>query len=54
MPAHLGLSRCVARSLLYSVASIYLAEIVGKGKAWESAYEICKDLAAKHAEVTFN
>ena len=27
---------------------------IGKGKAWESAYEICKDLAAKHAEVTFN
>ena len=26
----------------------------GKGKAWESAYEICKDLASKHAEVTFN
>jgi dedicator of cytokinesis protein 3 len=26
----------------------------GKGKAWESAIEICKDLAFQHAEVTFN
>ncbi len=27
---------------------------VGKGKAWERALEICKDLAFQHAEVTFN
>lgn len=28
--------------------------VLGKGKAWESAIEICKDLAFQHAEVTFN
>jgi len=27
---------------------------IGKGKAWESAIEICKELAYQHAEVTFN
>ncbi len=26
----------------------------GKGKAWEIAIEICRDLAYQHAEVTFN
>ena len=26
----------------------------GKGKAWESALEICKELSFQHAEVTFN
>jgi dedicator of cytokinesis protein 3 len=26
----------------------------GKGKAWENAIEICKELAFQHAEVTFN
>ena len=26
----------------------------GKGKAWESAIQICKELAYQHAEVTFN
>jgi dedicator of cytokinesis protein 3 len=26
----------------------------GKGKAWESAIEICKELAFQHAEITFN
>jgi dedicator of cytokinesis protein 3 len=26
----------------------------GKGKAWESAIDICKELAYQHAEVTFN
>jgi hypothetical protein len=26
----------------------------GKGKAWENAIEICKELAYQHAEVTFN
>ena len=28
--------------------------VIGKGKAWESAIEICKELAFQHAEVTFN
>ena len=27
---------------------------LGKGKAWESAIEICQELAIQHAEVTFN
>jgi dedicator of cytokinesis protein 3 len=26
----------------------------GKGRAWESAIEICKELAYQHSEVTFN
>jgi dedicator of cytokinesis protein 3 len=26
----------------------------GRGKAWENAIEICKELAYQHAEVTFN
>jgi hypothetical protein len=26
----------------------------GKGKAWENAIEICKELAYQHSEVTFN
>lgn len=26
----------------------------GKGKAWERAIDICKELADQHAEVTFN
>lgn len=26
----------------------------GQGKAWETAIEICKELAFQHAEVTFN
>jgi len=26
----------------------------GKGKAWENAIDICKELAFQHAEVTFN
>lgn len=28
--------------------------IIGKGKAYESAIDICKELAKQHAEVTFN
>lgn len=28
--------------------------ITGKGKAYESAIDICKELAKQHAEVTFN
>ena len=27
---------------------------LGKGKAWESAIEICKELIYQHSEVTFN
>lgn len=27
---------------------------IGKGKAYESAIDICKELAKQHAEVTFN
>lgn len=27
---------------------------VGKGKAWENAIDVCKELAEQHAEVTFN
>ena len=26
----------------------------GKGKAWERAIDICKELAAQHSEVTYN
>jgi dedicator of cytokinesis protein 3 len=26
----------------------------GKGKAWESAVDICKELAYQHSQVTFN
>ncbi|KAI0717219.1 cytoplasmic protein [Cerioporus squamosus] len=33
---------------------LLILDYLGKGKAWETAYEICKDLAAKHAEITFN
>jgi len=29
-------------------------DYLGKGKAWESAIEICKELAYQHSEVTFN
>lgn len=31
-----------------------LTRLAGKGKAWESAVEICKELAFQHSEVTFN
>lgn len=31
-----------------------LMGVAGKGKAWESALEICKELSFQHAEVTFN
>ncbi|KAL6308154.1 cytoplasmic protein [Sparassis latifolia] len=33
---------------------LLILDYLGKGKAWESALEICKDLALQHAEVTFN
>jgi dedicator of cytokinesis protein 3 len=33
---------------------LLILDYLGKGKAWESAIEICKDLAFQHAEVTFN
>ena len=31
-----------------------LSEFIGRGKAWESAIEICKELVFQHSEVTFN
>lgn len=33
---------------------LLILDYLGKGKAWESAVEICKELAYQHAEVTFN
>ncbi|THH15128.1 hypothetical protein EW146_g5303 [Bondarzewia mesenterica] len=34
--------------------SLLILDYLGKGKAWESAIEICRDLAFQHSEVTFN
>lgn len=33
---------------------LLILDYLGKGKAWESAIEICKELAHQHAEITFN
>ncbi|KAH9176763.1 C2 domain in Dock180 and Zizimin proteins-domain-containing protein [Lactarius sanguifluus] len=33
---------------------LLILDYLGKGKAWESAIEICKELAYQHSEVTFN
>ncbi|KAJ7714176.1 C2 domain in Dock180 and Zizimin proteins-domain-containing protein [Mycena maculata] len=33
---------------------LLILDYLGKGKAWESAIEICKELAFQHSEVTFN
>ncbi|KAF7321412.1 hypothetical protein MKEN_00661700 [Mycena kentingensis (nom. inval.)] len=33
---------------------LLILDYLGKGKAWESAIDICKELAFQHAEVTFN
>ncbi|KAL0956056.1 hypothetical protein HGRIS_002226 [Hohenbuehelia grisea] len=33
---------------------LLILDYLGKGKAWERAIEICKELAYQHAEVTFN
>ncbi|THH28531.1 hypothetical protein EUX98_g5658 [Antrodiella citrinella] len=33
---------------------LLILDYLGKGKAWESAIDICKELAYQHAEVTFN
>ncbi|KAG2364374.1 hypothetical protein BDR07DRAFT_1401549 [Suillus spraguei] len=33
---------------------LLILDYLGKGKAYESAIEICKELAKQHAEVTFN
>ncbi|KAJ8488189.1 hypothetical protein ONZ45_g14041 [Pleurotus djamor] len=33
---------------------LLILDYLGKGKAWEKAIEICKELALQHAEVTFN
>ena len=41
--------------LLPMIHSFYDAHgFAGKGKAWENAMEICKELAYQHSEVTFN
>lgn len=48
---YLGMaSSCIAMYVDYS----RLDPFSGKGKAWETAVEICKDLALQHREVTFN
>ncbi|KII92851.1 hypothetical protein PLICRDRAFT_696130 [Plicaturopsis crispa FD-325 SS-3] len=33
---------------------LLILDYLGKGKAWENAIEICKELAYQHSEVTFN
>ncbi|KDQ21902.1 hypothetical protein BOTBODRAFT_169082 [Botryobasidium botryosum FD-172 SS1] len=33
---------------------LLILDYLGKGKAWESAIEICQELALQHSEVTFN
>ncbi|KAG6829556.1 hypothetical protein H0H92_004225 [Tricholoma furcatifolium] len=33
---------------------LLILDYLGKGKAWERAIDICKELAYQHAEVTFN
>jgi len=33
---------------------LLILDYLGRGKAWESAIEICKELAFQHMEVTFN
>ncbi|KAJ7262301.1 C2 domain in Dock180 and Zizimin proteins-domain-containing protein [Mycena haematopus] len=33
---------------------LLILDYLGKGKAWENAIEICKELALQHSEVTFN
>ncbi|KAF9007971.1 cytoplasmic protein [Cyathus striatus] len=33
---------------------LLILDYLGKGKAWENAIEICKELAYQHAEITFN
>ncbi|KAJ6499427.1 C2 domain in Dock180 and Zizimin proteins-domain-containing protein [Mycena sanguinolenta] len=33
---------------------LLILDYLGKGKAWENAIEICKELAFQHSEVTFN
>ncbi|KAG8760434.1 hypothetical protein FRC14_003131 [Serendipita sp. 396] len=33
---------------------LLILDYLGKGKAWESAIEVCKELAFQHSEVTFN
>ncbi|PFH51985.1 hypothetical protein AMATHDRAFT_74495 [Amanita thiersii Skay4041] len=33
---------------------LLILDYLGKGKAWEKAIEICRELAYQHAEVTFN
>ncbi|EJD42755.1 cytoplasmic protein [Auricularia subglabra TFB-10046 SS5] len=33
---------------------LLILDYLGKGRAWETAIEICRDLAYQHSEVTFN
>ncbi|KAJ3713330.1 cytoplasmic protein [Lentinula raphanica] len=33
---------------------LLILDYLGKGKAWERAIDICKELAAQHSEVTYN
>lgn len=39
---------------LHTLRIMLTYHFVGKGKAWESAIEICQELALQHSEVTFN
>jgi dedicator of cytokinesis protein 3 len=34
--------------------TLVILDYLGKGKAWEKAVEICKELAQQHSEVTYN
>jgi hypothetical protein len=38
--------------VIFSVCGPHIS--AGKGKAWENAIEICKELAYQHSEITFN
>jgi dedicator of cytokinesis protein 3 len=38
----------------FLVHSSLLTLVIGKGKAWEKAIELCKELAYQHQEVSFN
>ncbi|KAF8586680.1 hypothetical protein K439DRAFT_1340268 [Ramaria rubella] len=49
----LGLPRQTAFARKETLCLLIL-DYLGKGKAWESAIEICKELSYQHSEVTFN
>lgn len=44
----------LGKSALDAISTMSHKHCIGKGKAWESALEICKELSFQHAEVTFN